>query len=217
VFPYRSVEQLKARFYFIQQTLTSVRNASDPELRKTNPLFTHPYDAAHELLRKAQLERLYQRTASETDAVAEMVLEHRRVLAAIKKIKKGQKDERDAARGIVKGGAAAAGGAMKGRDRTGGAAAAGAGIKQRGVHFGATGVQRLGIPLTGEKAPLPPSCDASGVLPVRPPGVYLRSAQLASPLSLSSRQTKFLEGELNALNVKRTRDASVATGVVCDL
>ena len=33
-YPYRSVESLKARFYFLQQTLTTLRNASDPDLRK---------------------------------------------------------------------------------------------------------------------------------------------------------------------------------------
>lgn len=215
IFPERSVEQLKSRFYFLQQTLSQLRNASDPDLRKTNPLFTHPYDASHELLRKAQLERLYQRQTDEIDEMAQIVLEHRNIAAQIKKIKKGEKESRDALRGYKTNTKSSRSGRA---DAAGGAAASAA----------ATGSSRdkkksvkrpVGVPLlTGELAPLPPSCDASMVLPPRANGtVYLRSAQLAHPLNVSAKQSKHLEGELSQLNLRRIKDLSVPTGVVCEM
>lgn len=220
VFPSRSVEQLKSRFYFIQQTLTQLRNSSDPDLKKANPLFTHPYDAAHELLRKAQLERLYQRRAEEVDDMAVIVLEHRNVSNEIKKIKKAEKESRDLVRGYksgARGTATAAGRAgIVGLPQPSGGAGASA-LKKKS----ASGGVKLprGAPIVmGELAPIPSACDASVVLPHRPSGsVYLRSAQLADPLLANPRQQKHLEAELNQLNVKRLKDLPVPTGVVCDL
>lgn len=223
--PKRSVEELKSRYYFVQQTLAGVRNSSDPDLKRTNPLFTHPFDPVHELLRKSQLDRLYQRTQKQIDDMAEDVLEHRKISAQIKKIKKTQKEDRDVLRGYKSGSAvkasrsdrsgAAAGGSSTKHSKSGSSHKRGAAAAAASSMLGSAAAAQ---PLTGEMAPLPSSCDAAlTALPHRPSGVYLRSAQLSGSLQLSSKQSKFLDSELSSLNIRRARDCTVATGVVCDL
>lgn len=233
IFPPRTVEELKSRFYSIQQTLTQLRNASDPDLKKSNPLFTHPYDVPHELLRKAQLERLYQRKTDDIDQMAQIVLEHREISAQIKKIKKAEKESRDAARGYKtgstkRGSAASSGvGSSVGAGSAPNALAAGSTKKKSGSTkrvAGAVGVGPGGAPaqqlpiVLGELAPLPASCDAANVIPTRPSGtVYLRSTQLAHATNANPKQLKHLENELLQLGIRRAKDLPVPTGVVCEL
>jgi len=210
LFRRRSVEELKTRFYSIQQSLLLLRNASDGDVRKTHPLFTHQYDPAHEMLRKEQLERLYKRTQKEVDDMAEIVLEHRNITNMIKKLKK-KGSAVGGTVGVTKEELARAGTkATKGsRDKT----PAGTVVSTK-----KKGVKRAPLPqVVGELAPIPENCDASAIIPSRPPGVYLRSTQLIQPLSITPRQQKLLDAELNALNIKKHKDLTVATGVVCDL
>jgi len=85
-----SVEDLKHRFYSIQKTLLDIRNSSDTDMKK-HPLYKNEYDGPYETERKEQLRRLYSRSQDEVDEMALIVLEHRRLSQAIKKLKKQTK------------------------------------------------------------------------------------------------------------------------------
>jgi hypothetical protein len=87
----KGVEDLKARFYTIQQRLLTSRNSTDPDL-KSHPIFKEQYDAAYETERKQQLSRLLGRSRDEETQMAEAVLEVRKLSQEIRKIKKQQRD-----------------------------------------------------------------------------------------------------------------------------
>ena len=189
----RSVEELKGRYYSIQCKLLQLHNSSDPDLKK-HPLFTSSYDEAYEKKRKSLLSQLYHRSVRETDDMAGAVLEHRKVVAALKRMKAAAKAEREGKRG--EGGAGGASHKKKRREKGGAAPPA-------------------PIP-DSQLAPIPSDLIPS-LPPLTSPQPFLRSTQLAHTLSsLPPRLLRQVEGELTLLQVKRPSQM-IPTGPVLEL
>lgn len=201
---FRTVEQLKGRFYSIQCKLLSLRNSSDPELKK-HPLFVNSYNEQYEAERKNELLKLYQRTQAQIDSMANIVLEHRKLNSQIKKIKSTAKEQKgELAKGGIKGMDDKSKQKRKNKLPLSGVGPAG----------GAAGG---GFPFTGEMAPIPDHCvPGSGAFPEHKEPVYLRSTQLNAPLNLNAKQSKSLEAELNAFNFKKAKEI-IPTSPVCEL
>jgi SANT/Myb-like domain of DAMP1 len=86
----KSIEDLKHRYYSVQQTLLKVRNRSDPDL-KSHILFKYAYDRGYERERKVELAKLLTRTEAEEQQIAAAVLEYRKLSQAANKLKKQTK------------------------------------------------------------------------------------------------------------------------------
>ena len=85
----KSMEDLKDRFYSIQKNLFTVRNRSDSDAHRQ--AVGSPFNPQYETIRKEQLSRLMERTQDQVLGMAELVLEHRRLVRSIKTLKREQK------------------------------------------------------------------------------------------------------------------------------
>jgi len=88
----KTVEDLKARFYSIQQILLQARSGNDAETRK-NPYMKNPYDPAYETERKRNMELLFQQTKDQTEELAQAVLENRKLSQKIKQVRKALEEK----------------------------------------------------------------------------------------------------------------------------
>ena len=87
-YKYRSIEDLKERYYGIVSTLEHVRSSSNGEPPKI-------YDAAHERKRKEQLEKLWNRSREE-------VLEEERLIDELKRIESRKREREKKAQDLQK-------------------------------------------------------------------------------------------------------------------
>ena len=187
------MEELKGRYYSIQCKLLQLHNSSDPDLKK-HPLFTSSYDESYETKRKALLSQLYRRSAKETDDMASAVLEHRKVVAGVKRMKAAAKAEREGKRGE--------------------AGVVGSSHKKKRREKGGVAAPTL-IP-DSQLAPIPSDLIPT-LAPLTSPQPFLRSTQLAHTLSsLPPRLLRQVEGELTLLQVKRPSQL-IPTGPVLEL
>lgn len=208
----KTVEDLKARFYKIQQTLLRLRNSTDHIYDvKKHHMFKYAYEQAHEVERKVQLGRLYERTRAEESQMASLVLENRRLSQAIRKLKKQQKDRdrHSRSRGplttMPKKGSSS---------RTPASSAQGSSSSSSSSSSAAAAATPV-VPSSGQMAPIPDSCYAKNVLKDRGYGCYLRSTQPRAGLQLGSRQQKQLDAALQELKFDKENPFKVPTEAVC--
>ncbi len=180
---YRSVEELKARYYGIQQSLLEARcvaRGNDPaELKKVSPLFVEAYDGAHETMRRQQLELVLRRTPAQEHLLEKNGAEGKRLDAQIRKIKRQLQQLRKNPRSAL--------GIARSRNS----------LSRRSQKRAAAGRQYgLAIP-ERPMAPIPPECTEPGMFPALDPGVSLRSSRpRVAPTIKSQRVYKQLETAL---------------------
>ena len=207
----RSVEELKGRYYGIQVRLLQLHNASDPELRK-HPLLTSSYDEEYERRRKQLLQAALRRRQRDVEDMGQAVIEHRRVLQQIRKIKRAAKEQRDRDSGRGAAGPASAAAASSPA-----LSASHKKSRSKDRHLSSSSSSSLLSSISeAQLAPVPDDLLPS-LPPLTSPTPFLRSSQLSHCLSsLSPRLLRHVEAELTAMGVKRVKEI-IPTGPVLEL
>lgn len=205
----KTLQDLKERYYSIQQTLLKHRNGSDIDLNK-HVLFSHKYDKPYDIFRIDELNKLLNRTQSDIDDIIPYVLEYRKLTTEIVKLKKHKKFNDMKKNKLIQ-----AQQQMLNKNNPN------VNKKRKNsvnddlsIHTSITADQPLAtIPVHI----LPPQT----MLPQPSNNIYLRSQQLYTQPMLNPRLTALMDKQLNILNIKNTKNnallLNVPTGVVADM
>eukprot|EP00466_Bigelowiella_natans_P009977 jgi/Bigna1/80012/fgenesh1_pg.67_\ len=89
---YRTIEELKSRYYDCQKLLLKARKVgegvSEKELQAQHPMFQHNYDGEHEKTRREQMELLFRRTSQQEKEITAKVAETREIDKKMRRVKK---------------------------------------------------------------------------------------------------------------------------------
>jgi len=199
----KTVEELKGRFYFIQRTLLKTRNSSDPEL-KHHKMFKNMYDMRHEEERKDQLAKIFKRSKHEEREMAAYVLENRRLVQHLKKLKKttkvtAKKEAKSLKNAKKKQLPLAAGVEAASKSAS---SPAGASSVTDGAAAAVAEPVSSGFKPSGKLADIPESCLPKDLVKDRLTGCYLRSTSIKSNIQVTGRLAKQLDAHLHELGYK---------------
>lgn len=182
---YKTIEELKERFYGVQKLLLQARCVEDggnAEDMKLHPMFVHAYNAEYESTRREQMELLLQRTERQGAEIAAKVAETKKLDQRMRRVKR-QLD-------LLKRNPRAALGMIQ-RQRK---------LKQQG---GRKTILKRDLPgyvsATTPLAKIPEECKGKEVLPPVPVGTSLTSYKPNMAPTLRGRVYKQLETELLVL------------------
>jgi len=80
----KTIEDLKERYYSISKKLLEL-NSSPDEKNGKHPLIKFPYNKKHEVERKKQYEKLYNRTSEQVEEEKKLIVEYKRIEGNLKK------------------------------------------------------------------------------------------------------------------------------------
>eukprot|EP00471_Norrisiella_sphaerica_P004428 CAMPEP_0184483116 /NCGR_PEP_ID=MMETSP0113_2-20130426/4735_1 /TAXON_ID=91329 /ORGANISM="Norrisiella sphaerica, Strain BC52" /LENGTH=637 /DNA_ID=CAMNT_0026863301 /DNA_START=74 /DNA_END=1987 /DNA_ORIENTATION=+ len=201
---YRTIEELKSRYYCCQKLLLKARHNGREEELQMHPLFQNNYDGEHERTRREQLELLLRRTGQQEKQISAKVAETREIDKKIRRVRKQldalKKNPRAALGMIQRARAKAIGGSGR---RTGP-------ILRRGA-------KAVFPPADAPMAPIPKDCQPQSMFQDRQPGISLGSVQPTLAPNLRGRVYKQLESELLELgfNYASPRPFKVPSFKVC--
>mmetsp|Transcript_4725 Transcript_4725/g.11118 ORF Transcript_4725/g.11118 Transcript_4725/m.11118 type:complete len:603 (+) Transcript_4725:463-2271(+) len=190
---YRSVEELKSRYYCCQKLLLKARcvaKGGRGEDVLKNALFEHEYDGEHERIRREQTELLLKRTPQMEKEIHDTIAESRKLDQKIRKVRKQLT--------VIKKNPKAALSAIK-RNQS----KSGSGSHKKGASSAIVrhSFSIRSLPAETPKANVPKECVCSNLF-ARESGVYATSYMPLMAPQLPGRTYKQLESELFELGIK---------------
>ncbi|GAB5360422.1 hypothetical protein AAMO2058_000626600 [Amorphochlora amoebiformis] len=205
---YRSMEELKSRYYDCQKLLLQARCVADggkEEDVSNHPIFQNIYDGEHDRIRREQMELLIKRTPEQEKEISSTILETRKLDQKIRRVRK----QLDA---LKKNPRAALSMIQRAKKSSGGS-----GSSRRAILARKT--EEVVSTRDGPRAPIPKECKVEDMFPPYEQGCQLSSIRPGVAPQLRGRVYKQLESELMALGFSyaSARPFTVPTKKVCDL
>eukprot|EP00469_Lotharella_globosa_P007975 CAMPEP_0167783230 /NCGR_PEP_ID=MMETSP0111_2-20121227/6954_1 /TAXON_ID=91324 /ORGANISM="Lotharella globosa, Strain CCCM811" /LENGTH=289 /DNA_ID=CAMNT_0007674143 /DNA_START=1 /DNA_END=870 /DNA_ORIENTATION=+ len=205
---YRSIEELKSRYYCCQQLLLKARCVAEggrEEDVMKHPVFEFPYDGEHDRIRKQQMELLLSRTEEQEKEINLKISETRKLDAKIRRVRKqleALKRNPRVALGMIQR-------AQRAKENKGAPLTRRRHVKEE---------KALPFNKDGPKADIPSLCRPKAMFPALEPGVHLSSVFPCVAPQLRGRVYKQLESELLELgfHYSNPRPFKVPTKKVCE-
>mmetsp|Transcript_940 Transcript_940/g.1312 ORF Transcript_940/g.1312 Transcript_940/m.1312 type:complete len:601 (+) Transcript_940:176-1978(+) len=196
---YRSMEELKSRYYDCQKLLLKARCVAEGGKKEdvlSHPLFQNVYDGEYEKIRREQMELLFNRTADQEKQITTTQQETRKLDQKIRRVKK-QLDQ------LKKNPRAALSMLQRAKKNVSGSS----------KNSGEYGSSKASVPVNVPLAEIPKECIVSDIFEQSKEGVSLRSEQKSLP-DLRGRISKQLENKLMELDFDTRKPFSTPTSKV---